>query len=609
LTPASIIPVFGSQRPYADLNFAGGSFGLDGRSVSNLTALPGFTFTRASLAMGYDATGKLVYGPNNLCLQSQTFDNATWTAQRATVTANATAAPDGTLTADKLIEDATASNTHRITQTPTTAASAYTWSVYAKADTRSWLYLRVDRIGPTTPIAWFNVSNGTVGTVQTGFTASIQSVGNGWYRCTATVDVALAGANSIMIGLATADNVSSYTGDGTSGIFIWGAQLEAVTYQTTPSTYNATTTAAYYGPRLVYDPVTLASQGILVEEARTNLLLQSQDFATTWAVGGATVPANATTSPDGTNNADKLAETVALTTHSIVQTVTKAASAITYTGSCYIKAAGRNCCRFVLGDATLANYASASIDLSAVTISSTVFGTGWTVGGTSITAVGGGWYRVVFTVTSDATTSIQFRLYAADSTGGVFYLGDGTSGLFLYQAQLEAGTGASSPIPTTTAAVTRTAEDVGLTGLSVTGGFTLVTTGRGVVGFTGTAGVAAFGDGTTANRLTNYTTSAGVTLNTFAAVGGSGAAASSGTTTAGAAFTQAASFDGVNRIATSGNGAAVATATVAVNPASLNQLRIGTTASVSSELRNGTISRIRIYNRALPNAQLQSLTT
>jgi hypothetical protein len=216
--------------------FAGGYKGA-------LANTPGWSFTRAST--GYAQTsagvltafasgelrrtdkGVLIEGARtNLCLQSQTFDNASWTKNRASVSADAIAAPDGTTTADKLVEDATAANSHRLFQNITTTAIAMTGSVFAKAAERSRIYIRTDRSDTTTPAVWYNLANGTVGTATTGMTGSIYALGNGWYRCVATIDAALAGTSSFLIGMATADNSANYDGDGASGLYLWGAQLE-----------------------------------------------------------------------------------------------------------------------------------------------------------------------------------------------------------------------------------------------------------------------------------------------------------------------------------------------------------------------------------------------
>ena len=218
MTPASIIPVFGSRRPYADLNFAAGSFGLNGTSVSSLALLAGFTFTRASLAMGFDATGKLTYGPNNLCLQSQTFDNATWAKTNCTVSADAIAAPDGTTTADAIVLDAgtLAKFVAQSIAGPSGTSSIVTMSVYAKAGTHS--FLQIANAGNNTYFANFDLSAGTVGTVGSGTTATITSANNGWYRCS----VYFNGSNTYnpstrlqAVASATAAYVSTITTTGT----------------------------------------------------------------------------------------------------------------------------------------------------------------------------------------------------------------------------------------------------------------------------------------------------------------------------------------------------------------------------------------------------------
>ncbi len=165
----------------------------------------------------------------NLATRSEEFNDAAWTKTRASVTANTIIAPDGTLTGDKLVEDTTASNTHIVFQSVTTAAGTYTWSVYAKAAERNWVCLNL--FSASSVRAWFNLSTGVVGTVGSGLTASITSVGNGWYRCAITRTTTDTN-HQAQINLADADNSSAYTGDGYKGIYIWGAQLEAGAFAT-----------------------------------------------------------------------------------------------------------------------------------------------------------------------------------------------------------------------------------------------------------------------------------------------------------------------------------------------------------------------------------------
>jgi hypothetical protein len=186
-------------------------------------------------------------GRRNLLTFTEQFDNAAWAKSGSTISADASTAPDGTTTADKIVETATTA-THGVNPATFTfaATTAYTASVYVKAAERTWVYMQFSSAAfVSNTRAWFNLSDGTTSQVQNS-TATITSVGNGWYRCTLSATSVAGGVSTtpLVMGASTGTGVSSYAGDGTSGILVWGAQLEtsstASAYQRVTDQYNVT---------------------------------------------------------------------------------------------------------------------------------------------------------------------------------------------------------------------------------------------------------------------------------------------------------------------------------------------------------------------------------
>jgi hypothetical protein len=227
-------------------------------------SLNGATLTRATVGSSFNSSGVLVgnaidvarfdYDPTTLALRgllieeartnafvrSDEFDNAIWAKTAATVTANAAVAPDGTMTADKFFEDAT--NTQHRLQQPINVVSGttYTFTVFVKAAERSWLGLAFSQLSGGN-VSSFNVSNGTLGTVQATHTVDMTDAGGGWYRLRLTITANATAAGAFRLHLMPADNTFSYAGVGTNGILIWRAQHETGANATSAI---STTTAA-----------------------------------------------------------------------------------------------------------------------------------------------------------------------------------------------------------------------------------------------------------------------------------------------------------------------------------------------------------------------------
>jgi len=179
----------------------------------------------------------------NLVTYSEDFTDASWFANSAVQSVNKDAiSPSGTTTASTLLVTnvgGTGSGPYLQYNASLSQDTTYTASVFAKADQSSWLYLQlVAFTSPAEGGVWFNTESGVKGTEESGFTGSITSVGNGWYKCSVTFVLSSDVSGGLRIEAASGDNSETVNLDGTSSILIYGAQLEA---GSTPSSYIPTT--------------------------------------------------------------------------------------------------------------------------------------------------------------------------------------------------------------------------------------------------------------------------------------------------------------------------------------------------------------------------------
>lgn len=537
---------------------------------------PRVTFTRSSTATYYD--GSKALAEQNLLLNSQTF-NTTWVASSITFATGITD-PLGTTTA----YTATASGANAtVYQSVIIPADTFTFSIY------------IQRVTGT----------GTINLTLDGTTMTVASVTGSWVRYTAT-QALTAGTYTVGIQIVT-------SGDAVN---IWGAQLEQ---RSSASAYNVTTTsivanyisvlktAAINQPRFDVDPVTGESKGLLIEEQRTNLLTYSEQFDNAvWVKSpNATATANVITAPDGTITCDKISYLGSSTAPQ--QTVSSLTT--TYSFSAFVKKGNTSFCRLRLGATVGGSGTSVSVHFNIDTgVVSAVGATTADFGAitASITQATNGFYRISITFTVlTATTSIAYSIIAAQVSGGGSSNGDE---IYIWGAQVEVGAFPTSYIPTTSASVTRAADNASMTGTAFSSWYNQ---SEGTViaeaDYSSTSAYSTVFDvnnGTSANRMriigwNDGTEKQIITESTILQ-------AQFNNTSTTAPFKSTISYS-LNNIAGSRNGNTPQTDNTALIP-SVNQMQLGSF-NLTQFYLNGHIKTIRYYPARVSNAQLQALTS
>jgi hypothetical protein len=188
----------------------------------------------------------------NVFIYTEDFSNAYWFKNALSISSNTINAPNGTLTADSIVENT--ANTGRYIGVGlglSLTAAPYTMSVYLKKANRDWFSLGLFN-GVDSKTAWFNLNTGTIGTIESGITASISDAGNGWYRCSVTRTMSGVLTNYLGMSPTLTDGGVAYLGNGTTASYIWGAQIEL---GSTATTYQpiATTQQAYISNQFKYN--------------------------------------------------------------------------------------------------------------------------------------------------------------------------------------------------------------------------------------------------------------------------------------------------------------------------------------------------------------------
>ena len=609
--------------------------------ANSKTLDPRITFTRGSTATYWD--GKTTTkAEENLVRYSQaiTEANGYWNdGGLGTLTVNATTAPDGTTTASSWVPNTNASSHYFYTMGLINAADQrHVHSIYMKANgyNYGWLGSYDNIVGGYTYIV-VNLTNGNIESTYTGANASgvsgsVTSVGNGWYRVqlTAILGYSYLSAGAINTATNIAGNVPNFTGNGTSGIYIWGAQSEWD--RTSATAYTATTsqpivkyqpvlqTAGTDDARFDHDPVTGESKGLLIEESRVNYITSSENLAGSGGeAGNDGYISNIAVAPDGTLTADKLLQTDGTSSRQRRYDLSGLSTANqTVTASVYVKSDGSWQYAMVMLSDNSARRSSVTVDLDTGEITDagpTGSGAG-TYDSSSVEDVGNGWYRISLTGRS-ATGDVQYYLNVGMSNTATpsdkdypTFTGNRYKGILVWGKQLEVGSFPTSYIPTSGSTVTRSSDKASLTGASFTEFYnptegTLFTDA--ITSQSSTSYMFYISDGTYTNRIGTYQNANGyarflVRSNSSTSVDTLGTTAYS----RGDSMRFAAAY-AANDVAAVDNGSTAQTDNGVNVPFSTGEAYIGADAAgfVSNSAH---FKKVAYYPQRLSNATLQAMT-
>ncbi len=399
------------------------------------------SFTRASNGTRVNSAGLVEDCPWNMLQYSEDFTNAVY-QKRANIslTANATTAPNGTNTATRMYANANTTVDYGMFEIlPSQSA---TLSVYAKKGELNYVYLGFNNNAASEGV-FFNLNTGAISQNTGSYSASIESVGNGWYRCIAYFPT----ISYCFISPSVNGTSFVFNNQLNNGLFIWGAQLNI---GSTAKPYFPTTDRLNV-PRLTYQNGGGGCPSLLLEKQSTNLQTWSEQHDNAaWIKLNLTIIANQATSPSGSQDADLVHPSTGVTNDQNYNSQTKFGLTIgaSYTQSVFLKSAGFT---WAIVD-NMDGGAGVWFNLVTGTIGTI------TAGCTAkIENYGNGWYRCSVTSAPSGTTGYgDYRLANADNNDTV--TASGTSGIYAWGFQLEASSYPTSYIPTTSASATRVAD-------------------------------------------------------------------------------------------------------------------------------------------------------
>lgn len=594
---------------------------------------PRLTFQRLGNATFINSSGLVEFAGQNVLVQTANMTLWTGPTNIDTTAWGSKDDPFGGTTAVRLTPTGTVTAAaHNLQSAPVSSSTLgnglrTVYSVYAKAATSRYRILGMvtDANNAQGSFVLSGAGEGTATAhLGTNVTVSMTPVGNGWYRCVMTWPSTAPAASASCWCAVLQNNTTTPSGQaftaqsddvtGGHGIFVYGAQWEQ---GSTPHPFIPTTgTAKSDVPRFDYDPTSIGTpRGLLIEGSANNLAYYSESFNpanwTTTGLSGGVVTSTSQTNPAGISSAIRLVEDTANTAHATYQTIGGLTVGNTYTFSVYVRGDGTRTLagiRITLGGA--ATDYSVIFDLADGT-TGTVYTAG-SPGTVTLRAVQhtGGWWRLSVTINAPSANTLLYIYNATtkNASGGLqAFLGTG-NGIYVWGAQVETGSGASSYIPTGASQGSRAADFCYMSGISSwfnapTGTIISKVTYSSLTGSNGGIELSVGTGSSSTNRIAirrDYVD--------YYSGGGAAQAEMYPTVTSGAV--QIGTAYAANDFAMCSNGGTMRTDSSGAVPIGLDTLKLYSDAGSSSGLfLNGWMRSFKYFPTRLPNAQLQSLTT
>jgi hypothetical protein len=458
--PIYLMSNFPSVRPSLNLQFDSQPTPED--MTSHLASV-GATFSRASIGTYTDANGlvqEATAGQARPNYSSAGVHEGLLIEESREI--NKGISPNGTASADAWVSPSGDFSPSIRQAYVLSSGVTYTFSIFAKAN--GYNFLRINAFFGSSDSSWFNLSTGELGTIGATSTAKIEDYGNGWYRCSITRTQSGVGLQAAYIAGTPTDNTVGYTGDGESGILIWGAQMEEASFPTSyiptiPTFSDRDSVATFLGSdgliqtasvdvarsdTYVYVDGVLTEAGLLLEGSAENLITSSEDFSTSnWnATSGGSITINQIIAPDGKASADLLTSKAGGSNFDRVEQSLSLTSGNDVTFSLFVK-------QYESDDQVTIRLQGTSLGTAGIDTNSNyrfVFSTetlskisGGTAKNTFVENVGNGWYRIGITLDNATITyaAIYPKFNSADA-----------SNVYIWGAQVEEGSQATSYFPT-----------------------------------------------------------------------------------------------------------------------------------------------------------------